>query len=101
MKEEKVITVKINKMSDSCLRAKIKKLIRWGDNSLYLKQLLLNAYERSSVNAVGWLRNICKEVNVSEQQKIRYYWILIKHQNENYEIGERIKYKDFVSIGRV
>ena len=69
---------KINKMSKLELHSKIRKLLKTGDNSLYLRHLILNAYERNSLELVWLLKDICKHLPV--QRRARYFWIVVKHQ---------------------
>lgn len=99
LKQEQVNIIKINKLSVENLRSKIKQLIWKGDHSLYLTHLLLKAHSWSPIAVVNWLKQICGDCNLSRQQEARYFWILANHQSKNFEIGERLKYKTFISVG--
>lgn len=61
--EKKKKVRKVNKIKGLDMRSKIKQLLKIGDNSSYLRQLIKNAYTRDPMVASSWIKNIGKELH--------------------------------------
>lgn len=79
-KENKKKIVKVNRMWVVDLQDKIFQLLKRGDNSKYLRHLIIQLYNHSSELCVDWLKMVCHTYNVSKQQERRYFSILTKYR---------------------
>lgn len=88
---------KINKMSILSIRSKIKQLLKSHDKSVYLRHLILNAYERRPLEVVGWIKNFCRDFHFSKSEEVRYFWIIVQHQYRT-NFNTVANYKEFLAF---